>query len=394
MNQNQVLRTIFSLFSLILLGSVIQCSSPEKPKLPAGGWQNHMHALAQSLTDLYPLIVDEKAFNDPENYYKIEEDSKKLLKLAYNLDKNKKKASMIDSDPSLGFIAKSFAREMSTAVEGLSVGKRSYARYVLKNTTSYCIQCHTRGQWGPEFNYLSQDARIKDLPTVRKAELLMATRNYDKALELYRSVISNTKVRDLQPASWDEAAKNALNITVRVKQDPKLSTEIINEILEKGRKTSSLRSAAKSWKRSVAQWKGESSRGKIKNSMKVVRAKTLIEQAKSGSQSRKGLIEYFRASALLHEFLRSKPEPKKEAEAFFLLGQSYEATRSSKFSNLNEFYYKACIHRLPHSELAMKCFGGYEGSLSSGFSGSSGLSIPPSAFRYMGDLKELASPLK
>jgi len=54
-------------------------------------------------------------------------------------------------DPSIGFVGNQFSEEMVEAKRQLKVGNRSYARFLIRNASNYCISCHTQTDRGPHF---------------------------------------------------------------------------------------------------------------------------------------------------------------------------------------------------------------------------------------------------
>ncbi|USN48411.1 MAG: hypothetical protein H6626_04805 [Pseudobdellovibrionaceae bacterium] len=395
-----VFHWIFRLVIPVLLLTVVaRCSSKSSsPDIPDSSWQSNMHGLSSTLMEIYPLVVSKDQFEQPENFHRIEKSTDRLLKLARDLNENHEKAAAIDKDPSLKLIAASFERELSTAAEGLRLGKRSYSRYVLKNATNYCIQCHTRGTWGPEVATWKEDPRLKLLEPNEKAEIMLAVRDFNGALEVYKNVLNDPRSYEKTPFAWEQAARNALNLAIRVKKDPDLALALTDQILSTPKRALFLKNDARSWRRQIVKWKFDEKRLKnLKDKDKLAVAKKILDEAhKKQTLVNQGLsyIHFLRASGLLHEFLRSQPSKSQAAEAYFLLGQAYEGQKSDRLSALDEYYYKACINQLPHSELSMKCYTRYEEIMYFDFSGSGGLAMPPSALTYLNYLRELAAPKK
>ena len=66
---------------------------------------------------------------------------------------------------------------------------------------------------------------------------------------------------------------------------------------------------------------------------------------------------------------------------------------SDSFCWVHEDFYESCIHRKPHSAVAMRCFDAYKASLEFGFSGSRGLDLPSNVQEELGKLKNKATSL-
>src|SRR5262249_9382005 len=121
-------------------------------------------------------------------------------------------------------------------------------------------------------------------------------------------------------------------------------------------------------------------------------AKKRIERAGQLQQYPKdhaGDIEYLRSTALLHDYLKSKKNGKSLAEVYYLLGNAYEVLDDLGYWNLHEVYYESCISSAPKTDLAKHCYSRLEESVYSGFSGSSGVHIPPNETLRLKKLKDL-----
>jgi hypothetical protein len=151
-----------------------------------------------------------------------------------------------------------------------------------------------------------------------------------------------------------------LNLAVRVKQDPDLAMSLVDKILNAPKAARFFRNDAVEWKRAVVRWKADA---KLKKGDELNQARRLIKEARNQAlypTSQAYYVMYLRASGMLHNYLRGETTAKTEAEAFSLLGQSYAALREPDGPGLDDYYYKACIFRLPHSGQAMECYARYE----------------------------------
>jgi hypothetical protein len=103
-------------------------------------------------------------------------------------------------------------------------------------------------------------------------------------------------------------------------------------------------------------------------------------------------IEYLRASAVLHDVLRSESQPERQSKALLLSGRCYEVLSDIGLWSLHEMYYEACIRNTPHSNIAKQCYLRYENSVFSGYAGSGGVDVPPDVMLHIKELVGLAEP--
>lgn len=385
-------RLTFILFSFLMAGALVSCAQKGSKEAQTSQWRGKMGAFAGIIQDLFPMVMSRQEFNDPDNFDRINANVNHVAKLAHVIEGESEKFKMdsIGGDPSVKFIAKSFQREIQRAQLALSEGKREYARSVLKRTTAYCIQCHSRGSYGVEFARWGNDERLKKLTQIEKAELFAAVREYDAAIELYQKILADQKLAKKKTFMWEKAAMNSLNLAVRVKQNPKQGLAIVGQIFSTPRVAAFLKEDAKSWKRSLIEWNREKEKAPKD---KLAAARKLIKRAidRQGFFADKSShIEYLRASILLHDNLREEKNKKRIAESLFLLGRSYDALSGNSMAGISDLYYEACIEQVPHTKQAMACYRRYESNVYFGFAGSGGLYVPFDIGERLQQLKKLA----
>lgn len=385
-----------------LAGGACTSSPRPEPETPAAtsaappaSWVEKMQALSHTLSELLPLVASRTKFNDEKNQPRIEEGTKRLKTLAHDL----KSASTPNADPSLRVMTGLFEEDIERALESLQSGNREYARSVLKDTTSYCIQCHTQSNNGPEFPRLNLNINTADLPLLERAEFFAATRQFDPAMETYTAVVADPSLPKTNPFEWEQAARSALAIVVRVKKDPAATQELLAAIGKNPSIPPSTQEAITAWKRSVNEWKKEkaatakvAAKGIQKDPLN--RAENMIKKA----QARQAFpldhsqdIAFFRASELLHDWLSEHGRnDANSGKALYLAGIAAEATRDMNFWTLHETYYEMCIRSAPHSKQAEQCYGRLKESLVLGYSGSGGVRIPPEVNRKLEELKSLS----
>lgn len=353
-------------------------------------WHEKMQALSQALSRLLPVVSSRAKFNDPKNQATIDEDTRQLRSLAHSL----KSGNVPNADPTMKMMSHLFGEDLDRALEGLRGGNRDYARQILKDTTSYCIQCHTQTNNGPDFPHLNLNIDTNQLTSLEQAEFYAATRQFSPALEAYERVLADKSLAKTDPFAWEQAARSALAIVVRVKNDPKETSSLLSRIEAHPTLPETTKRSVRVWKKSVRDWSKEPKQPLKTTEDVLKKAESLISLAQKNQEfplDHSQDILYFRASSLLHDLLAS-PDRSAEttAKTLYWAGMASEATRDMNFWTLHETYYEQCIRVQPHTKQAELCFKKLKESITIGYSGSSGTQIPPEVKRRLDALEARA----
>jgi hypothetical protein len=354
-------------------------------------WTAKMKLLSETLSDLLPIVTSRAKFSEEKNLARIESDTKQLRQLAHSLSAG----SAPNYDPGMAMMMSRFEDDVDRALEGLKTGNRDYARSILRDTTAYCIHCHTASHNGPEFPKLNLNINVAELNPLDRAEFFTATRQFDRALEEYIRVINNEPVAKADPFEWERAARSALAIVVRVKGDPKAAQTLIDAISKNHSAPKSVKDALPAWNKSIHEWMKEKRPLVFSPIEQLELAEKLVAKAERSQEyplDHSQDILYFRASSLLADLLAKRGRvDETTAKALYLAGQASEATRDMSFWTLHETYYERCIVSHPHSDIARKCWGRLSDSITLGYSGSGGTRIPPEVEAQINKLKATAN---
>ncbi len=356
-------------------------------------WNSKMQEFRALLSELLPKVISDEEFNSRTNFEIIKADAKKLAMLAHSMPKGELPSDM---EASIGLISALFKDEILLAQYHLQSGNWIYARGVLRAIPKYCIACHTRSAVPFDLGSAEQDIPNGLTTSLERAEYFDATWQFDRALDEFEKIVSNSSIAREQQLDWQRAAKYGIAIAVRVKQDPDRALRIVNLVTNSRFAPEFLKKDATKWEVSLQVWKKEDT-SKDESEMKLMsEAKRLIENARSMqkySLDRDADILYLRATSILHTFLTKHSDSPNTGEALLLLGQCYEILQDLDVWSLHELYFEACVRKFPHSPIAQACYNRYELSTFSGYSGSGGTSIPPKIQLHLASLKQLADPL-
>lgn len=382
---------------LALTLSLVNCTSKpattEVTNAEAGkakAWPEKMQLLSKTMSELLPLVASRKKFSDPKNEQLIESRTEILKTLAHSIKTGPKP----NADPSMQVVSGLMEDDISRALDGLRSGNRDYARHVLSDTTSYCIQCHTQSSNGPEFPKLTLDVKVKELAPMEQAEFYAATRQFEPALETYRKVLASPEAAKSDVYDYESAARTALAISVRVHKNPKEAQTIVRTVQKNKAVRQPLRKIANAWERSVKSWSKEMPTKNTTPAQELAIAEKLVTGAQKTQEfplDHSQDVTYFRASSILHDLLEQPSRTDDfSARALYLAGVSSEATRDMNFWTMHETMYEQCIRLTPATEQAKQCYGRLSDSIKLGYSGSAGTNIPPEIQRRLTAYKTIA----
>lgn len=347
------MRLIFCAFLLFALA----CTNQQTKPMNQLDWQANMREISQSFSTLLKYAYSGNAFLDPQNKDVIEAETKRLSTLADRIHQNGK-GLQFDKDPVLKYVTRDFSRDMSIAYIEFKGGHPEFSRSVIRSTSNYCISCHTRNDQGIKDNLGFLETDLSGFGGIEKADYFAAIRQFPQALEVYDTVLTDTKFAESNQREWSTGMKKSLAIAVRVKRSPPLALELISRVFDAHAVPLSLREAALTWRVAVKEWRDGEKVLTVKNQIKE--ARSLVAKAQNAiSQtwnSDAGLVYYLRASTLLHDLLRQQKGMSDFSEVLYLSGLAAEGLKEINLWTFDEIYYESCIRYRPHSENAKKCF--------------------------------------
>jgi len=343
--------------------------------------------LKSELDSLLPYVVKPQSFHAEKNKPVIQEKITKLRNIAKNVTHQ---PALSNQDPLFQFMSSNFNEEIERSWQAFQNGHQEFARLNLLGVSAYCIECHTRTQSGPALNTGFIKSAWNEMRPVDQINYLVATRQFDEAYAKILTVLQQGLSEQTNVFDLDRTLRLGLLITVRYQQNPDQAIRLMEAILG-GKKNYPyyLRSAALAWKIQLEKWKN-STTPKLSP---LEQARTLARRyINLGDKERYFEIDMLRLQALLHPYLTQNPSIKNEAkaEAYYLLGLSYEVTKDLATWSIHEYYYESCIKQAPHSTWSKSCYEALEKSIYLGYTGSRGTYIPEDVFQKLQDLKKLA----
>ncbi len=380
-------------FSILAVSQIGLANKPDAQKATTE-WAIKMQELFGVFSHLLTDLSSTSQFNSPKNHARIIKEAKTLAKLTHKLGANKMKSP--DYDPTLAIVGRLLHEQTEIALSALQEDKPDFARRILRTIPSYCISCHVRNTSGPQLSMLSLEPSHDGLAPVELGQFYAATRQFDRALEQFRLVLLTKDAQKYDRMSYENAAHESLSITVRVKADPAMTKEIVEDILKSPVADNSLKNDARAWKNSISEWEQENLTKENSTKEMLAKAKVLLSKASTTQTyqlDRTADISLLRASAILHTLLQRPDLGADTAEVLFLTGRSYEVLRPIRTEDLQTLYYEACIVHTPHSLIAQRCYASYKEEVLFGFSGSSGTHLPKAVSNKLQKLEAMSKPL-
>lgn len=371
---------------LILLVAGFLSSPTLAEKTDNAKWRTTMRELSKALSETIPYLYPDPSLDEKNLTKKV----RKIYDLTQTLDVKTAHAMKVpDADPILPYMASMFRQEIERAYLSIQDGHVEYGKGVLRSSVSYCITCHTRSKTGAQFPVLSAfEKPLARASWIEKLEFQTASRQYDAVLNEVMGQLKNPGPVGISAIDLERGARMALSILVRLNKDPDRAMMLANAMGVSPAATVSMKEAAKVWAKDIRVWQDERER-KFKGADEILaEARTL--SAGTNSRTEHTEVRHLRATALLHDFLQSSPPDVQAAEALYLTGRSYNELGEIGMWSLHEFYYVACIDKVPHSALAEACFKAYDQSMVLGYSGSSGLHLPKAIREHLTRLKTKA----
>ena len=403
-----------TMYSLLFVGLFVGVShtvrSEEAPKIPMPStllketaWQSKMHEMSFAMLALMPDIIPSRGVMSDSEKKNFLENIKHMKSLAHDLKMlSTMKTKRPDADPSLSFVASLFQENIARAEKMAEEGNTPYAEHLLRSATGYCISCHTRADGNIQYPHFPLNVSSLDVSDYQKAEMLVATRQFDRAFDSFIDVTQKeSQATPPNTLVLEKSVRNALVLAVRVEREKTRVQRVIDVVLKNKAMPLFLRDEAKIWEHDLSLLDKQHVWSTLKTAtaaQNFEHAKKWIAQAQREQRyprDRSKDVLYLFATASLHRFLEKNSAPSaRKAEALFLLGLCYDVLNELGAWSLQEMYYEACIREAPHSQVARACFTRYESFMYGGFSGSMGVHIPNDVQLKIRDLKKEALPVK
>lgn len=378
----RVVLALFFLFSMAIV-VVAQDADPVRDAKA----RSIMHSIYTPLSELLPFSMDYKKFSDPANRDVIKKNINELQANVHNLESHAKSRTA-----GFRFLSHSFARDVKEIKTWYELGRFEEAQFVIHNLTENCIACHSQQPSHKDFSQatdLTKKVEIAKLPLMEKAQLLVATRQFDEALKTYEDFFKSTELSPAQMALM-QAFPDYLKVAIRVKGDLKRPIPVLEQWSKREGVPAYMQAHIKEW---ISSLQTVSRKNLMKNPS-LANAKKLMKLGQTdiiSARSREKLIYFISASSILLQLVNTRTtKPEEFAEAYYLLGLCESVIGRSFWISQTELFLESAIRADPGSSVAKKAYKELEEQLYGEFSGSSGTHIPDDVNQMLKDLKGVA----
>jgi hypothetical protein len=346
-----------------------------------------MREIFAALSELLPRCLSEERFASAADREVVRT---QLALIADRADTLARHAGSSQAD--LASRGRVLAEDARRASQRFASGRTVDARFLALHLTDSCVGCHSRlpsDKDAPFAAKLIDDSKLGSLSPSERARLAVATRQFDKSLDLYESVLTSP------PPPEGEVTRGAdlteyLIVAVRVKRDPERAAKLLEKLDKRPETTPDVRRELEPWSTTLR------SQGKaLREKPSLARAREFVEagrRARPYAYSRAGLIDDLLASSILHSLLEDAKQPAGErAETFYLLGLTDTQVRASPWLSDAAWYLTSAIETAPHSTVAQKAFDAYEDLTLLSWSGSGGTNVPADVMAELDRLRALAA---
>lgn len=340
-----------------------------------------------TLTELMPFILSDNKFKEKKNDALIKKhltDFETEFKLAGH-------DQLLKND----LFAPSYKMMMDSVQESRSAfnnGKKDFALWMLRDSISTCLECHTR--LPPEHTSSFQDGDIqiesgKYKDAFELGVTYMIVRRFVDAKEQFLRVIQDKLIKK-EEMGFIKPFQQILMIEMKVKKDPAAMLAFLTPFLDKKISTEELREL-NNWKERLEVLVTEKS---LKNGIHsekelkefIARRLTPIEGDIYEDKYKPDLLL---ASGLLSVYFFQNPQVGSAPILNYWLGKIEGELRKDDFLSSADLFLKQCIKKYPLHPVAKKCLATLKENNEFMYSGSRGTEIPPEVEAEIEELKAL-----
>jgi len=379
----------------------IENKSSETQNSTKSNHQILMNNALGNFVELMPFLRNEKTFLDPQNEKKI---AHLIQELQIVFSKTKKEELLKQEI----FATNNLIIEdnLNTVLFALEGGSKKFAHQRLKETMNLCFHCHAQlpAEYTSNFYDGLNNIKRSEVSTDKEyADYLFLVRNFAESEKYYKIVISNfLKNKQAKPnvpmtASQENDLISSLQqlmiYYLKIEISPKMALDYLNtlesqfELFPKFTKVK-----LNSWKKDSADWSKKSISDLEVSDNPTLQAflkNTLAPLLVKHKDHQERDVDLLIANGILAQYAFTHPQDPDMAIAIYYIGMAEKELNTLSFYSLAESYFRECIIRFPKHEIAPKCYDEYEESMNFGFTGSSGVHLPPNIKKELKTLKAL-----
>lgn len=380
-------RLVVSWASFIL--TLLLLSVTAQSKEPVDGSKGHIRGamgdIFQALTTVVPLSLDEEVFKSVEERERIQQALSRLAQRAKALPKHGQGVTLY-----FDFLRRSLHQDASKALQRFERGEYDAARFTLNRLTDNCFLCHSRLQDPRPFplgeRFLNEMA-LEKMPLQEQLKLMVAAREFDLALITCETAFRSRAIPAVQ-IDLMSLFEYYLRVALRVEGAFDRAIQAFERFQSRPDIPSYLGHYLASW---VTALKTLQSYEGSEDELTHVRALISAGNARKRFRAdREGLVHFMVASGLLHRYLSTDGRSAtQQAEAYYWLGVIESYIPRSSWIAETEFFLETAIRLDPKSSVAKRAYRVLETYVTLGYTGSSGVHVPPEEKARLEELRRL-----
>ncbi|KPJ92168.1 MAG: hypothetical protein AMJ53_09895 [Gammaproteobacteria bacterium SG8_11] len=346
-----------------------------------------MTQIGNTITDLFPIFLNEISFNNPENEQTINDGVERIvssIKTAEAHFNQRSKPSQISYDV--------LYENLQETQRAMQAGNKHYAQNLLIEVVSICTSCHTQDdKQRTLFRGKGRQAFTSDF---EYAEFNFLTRNYEAAIEYYDRYLKSPY--SLKPERIIfTSAKKLLTIYTQVLNEPGRGAAHFKKLLKSDYLTPLVEKNVKEWIKGLEELQA--------NQASEVKEVTFEELDKYVHQylgpldspgsaivpTKKQKVYHLWLQGQLYRYFSSNPSVETVPLLLYWLSINDRATNYSFYYSLADLYLKECMLKHTQHYMAKQCFDEYNEYVTFSYSGSLGTEIPEEEQRELKRLRDL-----
>ncbi|MES2800964.1 MAG: hypothetical protein V4654_00600 [Bdellovibrionota bacterium] len=361
----------------------------EEPKIQEVNTSVLMRQFLEHLKTLKKYSVSDQKFSDPKN----------TLEISNQLQGFTQTAKAAAHDPMLKhenfrFSLQVLDNHISETEKVFRSGNKTFARWMLNSTMSVCMSCHSQmpTQKRSFFEFEKPESYFSEF---EQAEFLFATRDFEKASEIYEKIINrNLKFDD--KLEVERSLERQVAYYSRIKRNPTEAIKKFESYLKIQNLTERSLRAIASWIQQFKNWEKQKildPRSATEKEIIKFAKQNLDPNAPKASNESYGpdLVTYLYASGVLYEYLYSHAKVQSTPELLYWLAVSDRLINHNFFYSLADLYLRECIIAYSTQPIAKDCYREYEKEMIFSYSGSGGTHLPADVVDDLKNLKKLVN---
>ncbi|MDH4468527.1 MAG: hypothetical protein QE271_10735 [Bacteriovoracaceae bacterium] len=372
MNFGTWTKSVFLLFFFFLQLHQEAFSAEEKPI------NNEMQSMAQDVQKLIPYLFSEEKFKADKNHETI---NGSLSAIVAKLQHIKKHSQVQTTGKQITI--QELREQMVVALHHFNSERKVVARMEVSSLLNLCVNCHTQVA-GSSNTKLFGPLNVSEmqLTNYEKGTVYFLTRDYEKALALFRELVMEPGKDDINiPFVREKSLNYILTYFLRLESDLTASEKELDTIAANKNTQKFILDKISEWKKEFKNLKALSQELNSLKSDKEINAfidKNLskLDQGKGNALFEDKEIVALYLSGILSGFLERPLGNKLKSKILYWLAIYDKRLNAQLFYSLGDAYLQLCIKQTPHSEIASQCFQVMEEDTLFHYSGSMGTNLP------------------